>query len=64
MEADGAFQIIRAQVPEAELYQYTNALKSLTQARGSFLQSFAFYEPVPKDVQDRIAADTKSEEEG
>ncbi len=64
MEADGNFQIIRAQVPEAELYQYTNTLKSLTQARGSFLQTFAFYEPVPKDLQERIAAETKSEDEG
>jgi elongation factor G len=64
MEADGTFQIIRAQVPEAELYQYTNALKSLTQARGSFRQQFAFYEPAPRDVQDRIASETSSEEEG
>jgi elongation factor G len=63
MEADGGFQIIRALVPEAELYQYTNTLKSLTQARGSFLQTFAFYEPVPKDIQDRIEAETKSEDE-
>ena len=58
MEAEGSFQIIKALVPEAELYQYSNTLKSLTQARGSFQQSFAFYEPVPRDVQDRITADS------
>jgi len=59
MEAEGRFQIIKALVPEAELYQYSNSLKSLTQARGSFQQNFTYYEPVPRDVQDRIAADSE-----
>lgn len=62
MEGQGAFQIIKALVPEAELYQYTSSLRSLTQARGSFTQEFSHYEPVPREVQDRIQAEYKAEE--
>jgi len=63
IEAEGAFQVIRASVPEAELFQYTSTLKSLTQARGSFVQSFEGYQPVPRDIQERIMEEARSEEE-
>lgn len=62
MDGQGAFQVIRALVPEAELYQYTSSLRSLTQARGSFSQEFSHYEPVPKEVQDRIQAEYKADD--
>ncbi len=63
IEAEGAFQVIKASVPEAELYQYTSTLKSLTQARGSFSQSFEGYQPVPRDIQEKIMASVTEEEE-
>ncbi|MCK4807129.1 MAG: elongation factor G [Candidatus Aegiribacteria sp.] len=63
IEAEGAFQIIKASVPEAELFQYTSTLKSLTQARGSFAQSFEGYQPVPRDIQEKIMAKVTEEEE-
>lgn len=63
IEAEGAFQVIRASVPEAELFQYTSTLKSLTQARGSFVQSFEGYQPVPRDIQEKIMEEARSEEE-
>ena len=63
IEAEGAFQVIKASVPEAELFQYTSTLKSLTQARGSFVQSFEGYQPVPKDIKEKIMASVAEEEE-
>lgn len=54
MESEGSFQIIHVKAPEAELYQYTSSLRSLTQARGSFSQRFSHYEQVPRDVQQKI----------
>lgn len=63
IEAEGKFQVIKASVPEAELFQYTSTLKSLTQARGSFVQSFEGYQPVPRDVQEKIMEEARSEEE-
>ena len=64
MEAEGAFQIIKAQVPEAELYQYTSTLRSLTQARGSFSQTFSHYEKVPRDVQQKVAEENRKASSG
>jgi elongation factor G len=63
MEAQGGFQVIKAIVPEAELYQYTSTLRSLTQARGSFAQSFSHYEAAPRDVQQKVMEDYQKEEE-
>lgn len=63
IEAEGAFQVIKASVPEAELFQYTSTLKSLTQARGSFTQSFEGYKPVPREIQEKIMASITEEEE-
>lgn len=59
MEAEGSFQVIKAQVPEAELYQYTSSLRSLTQARGNFSQTFSHYEKVPRDIQQKVAEENR-----
>ena len=59
MEAEGANQKICAQVPEAELLRYSTQLRSLTQGRGIHSAKYNRYEPVPKHVQEQIAAATK-----
>ena len=63
MEAQGGFQVIKAVVPESELYQYTSSLRSLTQARGSFTQSFLAYEAAPRDVQQKVMEDYQKDDE-
>ena len=63
MKAQGGFQVIMAVVPEAELYQYTSSLRSLTQARGSFTQSFSHYEATPREVQKQIMEDYQKKDE-
>ena len=63
IESAGAFQVIKATVPESELFGYSSTLKSLTQARGSFQQSFEGYEPVPREVQEKVMAEVQHEEE-
>lgn len=55
MDSDGAFQIIRARTPLAELDRYSTTLRSLSQGRASFTQRFADYSPVPFEVQQSIA---------
>ncbi|MFN3597600.1 MAG: elongation factor G [Rubricoccaceae bacterium] len=57
MEAEGGFQVIRAHVPEAELYRYATALRSITQGRGLHRARPSHYEPMPRHVQDRLAAE-------
>ena len=62
MDTKGAIQIIRAQVPLAELYGYAARLRSLTQGRGSYTRSFSHYEEVPGDVEKKIVASASLEE--
>ena len=65
MDSDGHFQIIKAQVPLAELYKYSSNLRSLTSGRGSHRRNFSHYEEVPKDVEQKVIDEyNKSREEG
>ena len=57
MDAEGGLQTIRAHVPEAELYRYATALRSMTQGRGLHRARPSHYEPMPRGVQDRLAAE-------
>ena len=63
IEAEGFFQSIKAQVPEAELYRYATALRSMTQGRGIHHNEFAHYEPMPRHVQDKVVEESTAEVE-
>ncbi len=63
MDAEGPFQIIRAKVPLAELYQYATRLRSMTQGRGLFTRTFSHYEEVPFEVQQKIIEEAKAARE-
>jgi elongation factor G len=52
----GNFIVVKAQVPLAEVSQYTSQLKSVTGGRGSYTMSLSHYEPVPPNVQQQIVA--------
>ena len=52
----GNFTVIKAQVPLAEVTQYTGQLKSVTGGRGSYSMTFSHYELVPPNVQQQIVA--------
>jgi elongation factor G len=54
MEPEGKFQTIVAKVPEAEVQNYSQALRALSQGRGYFSKSFSHYEPVPTEVARKI----------
>ncbi len=54
MEADGAIQIIRAEVPLAELWKYSSSLRSMTQGSGVHTRKFSHYDPVPRDLQGKL----------
>ncbi|MCD6417839.1 elongation factor G [bacterium] len=56
-------QKIIAKVPQAELYKYSTILRSMTQGRGWFSQEFSHYETLPKEIADRVIAESKKEEE-
>ncbi len=49
-------QIVRAEVPLAEMVGYATAIRSATQGRASYTMQFSQYDEVPKDVQAAIVA--------
>lgn len=54
-------QKITALVPESEIVEYVNDLKSITQGSGYFNRKFYSYEECPSYVQDKILSELKSE---
>ncbi len=47
-------KVARCEVPLAEMFNYVNALRSLTQGRGSYSMEPAFYAEVPHHVAEKI----------
>ncbi len=60
MDADGHWQQVKAHVPQAELYKYSTALRSLTHGKGMHTREFSGYEPVPSDVTQKIVAEAET----
>lgn len=56
MDSAGHYQIIRAQVPLAELHKYATVLRSKTGGRGVFSSSLSHYEEVPREQAEKIVA--------
>lgn len=53
-------QLIKAQVPLAEVMKYAPDLTSMTSGRGSFAMEFSHYEEVPAHLAEKITAAAKS----
>ena len=60
-EPRGNFQVVKAKVPLGELYKYSTTLRSLTQGRGLHTRKFSHYEEVPRDVAEKIIAESQEE---
>ena len=52
-------KLIRGFVPLSEMFGYTTTLRSKTQGRGAFSMFFSTYEPVPKNVAEKVLANKK-----
>ena len=61
MDQFTGYQVITAEVPEAEISKYAIDLKAMTQASGRFSRSFLRYEEVPFDQAKKIIEEAKKE---
>ncbi len=69
MDSRPGSQVIKAQVPMAEMLSYAPTLTSMTQGRGDYTMEFSHYEIVPAQISDKIieqakAANDKDQGEG
>ncbi len=61
MDMRGKQQVIKAQVPLAEMLDYQGRLNSMTQARGSYNMEFSHYDPIPQNLQSRVIDQAREE---
>ena len=59
MDDIGGGKMVKAFVPLAEMFGYATDLRSRTQGRGNYSMFFEKYEPVPKNVQEKVLAAKK-----
>lgn len=59
MTQEDGKQVINAEMPLSSLYNYYTTLKSLTQGRGYFTQSFSYYQRVPNELAEKIIKESK-----
>ena len=62
MSSEKGFEVLKARVPLAELYKYSTTLSSLTSGRATFTMSFADYQQVPGEVQEKLLKAYEAEE--
>ena len=56
MDADGHYQVLKAKVPQANLFKYASTLRSLTQGKASHKQKFSHYTEMPKEDEAKLVA--------
>jgi elongation factor G len=63
MDSDGDTQVIKANVPLAEMANYATELRSLAQGRGSFTMTLDHYEDVPGHIAEKVIETHRKEVE-
>ena len=63
MDSVGGLQLVRAQVPAMELYHYSTTLRSLTGGRGLHTEAFSHYEDMPRELEQKVIAESKRRKE-
>ncbi len=59
MDTRGGAQVIKADVPLAELFGYVTDLRTITSGRASATLTFSHYAPVPKNLADKVIEEVK-----
>ena len=61
MDIKRGIQIIKAQVPMAEMVSYSPVLTSVTGGRGSYHMEFSHYDEVPAHIAQKVIEEAKKE---
>ena len=63
MENADGYQVVKAQVPQSELYLYSASLRSLTGGRGYHSEEFSHYDHIPAELEAKVIAESKKHHE-
>jgi elongation factor G len=61
VDALGKSQIVRCQVPLAEILRYSSDLRSITSGRGQFTMKVSHYEEIPAAIAEKVISESKKE---
>jgi elongation factor G len=63
MDNEGDYQVVKALVPQANLYRYSTVLRSVTGGRGMHREKFSHYEDLPREMEARVVSASKTEKD-
>jgi elongation factor G len=63
MDTKGKSQVVKAQIPLAEMFKYASDLRSVTGGRGSYSMSFSYYEILPTRLAQAVIEEAKKQTE-
>ena len=61
MDEKGGLKVVRGMVPLSEMFGYSNAIRTLSQGRGTFTMHFEHYEAVPFSLAEEIVKKRRDE---
>jgi elongation factor G len=61
MDQDGALSVVQAEVPLAELLEYSRVLSGLTQGTGAYSLEFSHYAEVPPQLAQKVISQRQAE---
>lgn len=59
VDGDGAFQIVKAVIPQKELAKYSAVLRALTGGRANHTEAFAYYQELPGEFEKGVIEERK-----
>ena len=62
-DVKGKKQVLKAQIPLAQMFKYATDLRSMTAGRGSYTMKFAHYEQAPGKVTEQVVEAFKKKDE-
>ncbi len=63
VDNDGRFQVVKALMPQKELYHYSSIVRSITSGRGRHAEEFSHYEEVPPDLEKKLVDEAHARRE-
>jgi len=61
VDADGAFQIVKATIPQKEIAKYSTVLRALTGGRANHTESFACYQEMPAELEKAVVEERQKQ---
>jgi len=63
VDSDGRFQVVKALVPQKELYHYSSIVRSITSGRGRHSEAFSHYDDVAPELEKKLLEEAKARRE-